>query len=58
MIVYAPDAIPAPPIPAMARPTIKAVLFGATPMGFGVSLDGVKVDFEGTYRRSNYLARI
>ncbi len=31
MIVYAPDAIPAPPSPAMARPTINAVLFGAAP---------------------------
>lgn len=31
MMVYAPDAIPAPPAPAMARPTIKVVLFLATP---------------------------
>jgi hypothetical protein len=30
MIVYAPEAIPAPPAPAMARPTIKVVEFLAT----------------------------
>jgi len=29
-MVYAPDAIPAPPAPAIARPTIRAVLLGAT----------------------------
>lgn len=31
MMVYPPEAIPAPPAPAMARPTIRAVLLGATP---------------------------
>ena len=31
MITKAPEKIPATPIPAMARPTIKAVLVGATP---------------------------
>lgn len=31
MMVYAPDAIPAPPSPAMARPTMSAVELGATP---------------------------
>lgn len=30
-MVYPPEAIPAPPAPAMARPTIRAVLLGATP---------------------------
>jgi hypothetical protein len=29
--MYTPDAIPAPPKPAIALPTIKAVLFGETP---------------------------
>jgi len=31
IIVYAPEATPAPPSPAIARPTIRAVEFGATP---------------------------
>lgn len=31
MIVNAPEEIPAPPTPVMARPTISAMLFGATP---------------------------
>lgn len=30
-MMYAPEAIPAPPAPAIARPTIKAVLVGAIP---------------------------
>jgi hypothetical protein len=30
MIVYAPEAMPAPPAPAIARPTIKVVEFLAT----------------------------
>ena len=31
MRVYAPEPIPAAPTPAMARPTIRASEFGATP---------------------------
>ena len=31
MIVYAPDPTPAPPSPAIARPTMSAVDVGATP---------------------------
>ena len=31
MIRYAPEKIPAEPKPAMARPTMRAVLLGATP---------------------------
>lgn len=31
MIKYAPEKIPADPRPAMARPTMRATLFGATP---------------------------
>lgn len=31
MIVNAPEEIPAPPTPVMARPMISARLFGATP---------------------------
>ena len=30
MMVYAPEAIPAPPAPAMARPTMRVVLLFAT----------------------------
>jgi hypothetical protein len=33
--MYTPDAIPAPPRPAIALPTINAVLFGETPVTSG-----------------------
>jgi hypothetical protein len=39
MIVYAPEAMPAPPKPAIALPTIRAVLFGATPVYPSAELD-------------------
>lgn len=52
MIVYEPEAIPAPPRPAIARPTMRAVLFGATPAEVRkISIDS---SMGRTYHKADY----
>ena len=55
MIVYAPEAMPAPPAPAMARPTMRVVEFLATAVTYQQELFVVGGAGGGgvTYRRSD-----
>ena len=54
MMVYAPDAIPAPPRPAIARPTIRVVLLLATPQ-IKLPTSNQKMEIRKTHLRSKYL---
>jgi hypothetical protein len=54
IIVYAPDPTPAAPRPAMARPTIKAVEFGATPQ-IKLPISKMKMDIRKLILRGKYL---
>lgn len=52
-IVYAPDPNPAAPTPVMARPTMRALLFGATPQTreptSKMNMASRKLGFSGKY---------
>ena len=52
-MVYVPEPIPAAPRPAMARPTISAVLLGATPQmrepSSKIKMEIRKLIFSGKY---------